>query len=267
MMYRKYYAHTPGKQNCPIKMNCILGLIIINVLAFILVPKVLWLQLMLSSYGIQHLKLWQLFSYMFLHGSFLHLFVNMWGLFLFGRHVLARLGTERFLILYFLSGLSGAGLWLCFNWGSRIPVIGASGAVFGVMLAAAMFMPNMRIMLLFPPIPMTLKTFVLAYAVIEILSELSHSQSGVAHLAHLGGFLGAYVYIRMLSGERIWDIVTSPLRGFSAMYKTRQSGNQNHIFPPKRSEVNRKTFEEIMAEIEEIEREQKRKPYDHDNDL
>lgn len=259
MIHRKYYMYTPGRSSQPAGMNCILILIIINVLTFILVPRLRFGELALSSYGIQRLKLWQFVTYLFLHGDILHIALNMWCLYLFGKYVLTRLDTRQFLTLYFLSGISGAVLWLLFNWGSVVPVIGASGAVFGVMMAAAMFYPNKQIMLIFPPIPMTLKTFVAIFAVIEILSEFSNSQGGVAHLAHLGGFLSAYVYIRTLSGESIWDIIKSPLRGFRLFSQPRQ---RNTNSPTKQSEVNRKTFESIMAEIEEIEKTQKRKQDD-----
>jgi len=237
-------------------MNCILILIILNVLVFILAPKAVWWQLALSSHGIRQFKFWQFVSYMFLHGGVMHILFNMWGLYLFGQHVLARLGTQRFLTLYFLSGISGAGLWLLFNWNSPAPVIGASGAVFGVIMAAALFFPNMQIMLLFPPIPMKLRTFVLLFAGIEILSELSTMQGNVAHLAHLGGFLAAYIYIRKIGGEGLLDIVKTPFHGFTG---SSHQDSQDTIVPPKQSKLNRKTFESIMTEIEEIEREEKRK--------
>ena len=190
--------------------NVIYWLIGINALAFLLIPigSRLWLYgFALSAYGAQSLKLWQPVTYMFLHGNFAHIFFNMWGLYLFGMAILPMLGTARFLRLYFLSGVSGAGLWLLLNWHSDVPLVGASGAIFGVMMAAAMLHPNMRIQLLFPPIPMTMKTFVTVYAVIEIVSELtSGGSSNVAHLAHLGGFFSAYLYLKYLYGNRVWDM-------------------------------------------------------------
>lgn len=267
------YKYTYRQSPYPSGINCILVLIIMNVLAFLLVPKTLaaWSQLALSSYGIQGLRVWQLVTYMFLHANVMHILFNMYGLYLFGNHVLNSLGTRRFLILYFVGGISGAGLWLLCNWGSRIPVIGASGAVFGVMMAAAMLYPNMRIMLLFPPIPMTLKTFVAVFAVIEIVSEVSNMQGGVAHLAHLGGFLGAFVYIRLSSGERFRDLLKSPLRGFpllgqwSRKYpeQPKKTGRRSKVVPFKpRSQTNRKTYEEIIKEIEELEQNDKRKQDD-----
>jgi membrane associated rhomboid family serine protease len=259
MMYqKKYYTFTPG--GVKPGMNCIVILIILNVLVFLFVPGTMrvWMAIGLNSDGIQHFKLWQLVTYMFLHANVMHILFNMYGLYLFGNYVLTRLGTRRFLILYFLSGISGAILWLLFNWGSMSPVIGASGAVFGIMMAAAMFFPNMRIMLLFPPIPMTLKTFVAVFAAIEIFSELSSMQGGVAHLAHLGGFLGAFVYIRMISGERMSDILKSPLKGFPLLgdlLRRRRSGPSRK----PQSKTNQKTYKDIMLEIREIEEEEKRK--------
>ena len=190
--------------------NVIYWLIGINALAFLLIPigSRLWLyDFALSAYGVQSFKLWQPVTYMFLHGNFAHIFFNMWGLYLFGMAILPMLGTARFLQLYFLSGVSGAGLWLLLNWHSNVPLVGASGAIFGVMMAAAMLHPNMQIQLLFPPIPMTMKTFVTVYAVIEIVSELtSGGSSNVAHLAHLGGFFSAYLYLKYLYGNRVWDM-------------------------------------------------------------
>ena len=232
--------------------NIVYILIAITTLAFLLVPRHsnLWLyELAFSSYGIQSLKLWQFVSYMFLHANFTHIFFNMWGLYLFGMAVLPILGTTRFLQLYVLSGVSGAGLWLLVNWGSRYPLVGASAAIFGVMMAAAMFYPDMRIQLIFPPIPMKMKTFVLVYAGVEIASELSGGGGGIAHLAHLGGFISAYIYLKALYGRQVWDMfggVSNWLRRLSSskpsaphstsklpegwqVYSNQQSGNPTSV--------------------------------------
>ncbi|MCP4401026.1 MAG: rhomboid family intramembrane serine protease [bacterium] len=189
--------------------NVVFVLIAINTLVFFLIPvgSRIWLyELALSSIGIKNFKFWQFVSYMFLHANFMHIFFNMWGLYLFGMTILPVLGTARFLQLYFLSGISGAGLWMLFNWNSNAPIVGASGAVFGVLMAAAMLHPHMRIQLLFPPIPMQMKTFVMIYAAIEIFNELSSAKGGIAHLAHLGGFISAYFYLKHLYGNQVWDI-------------------------------------------------------------
>lgn len=201
--------------------NIVFILIAINVVIFLLIPSGsrTWLyDFALSSNGIKQLKLWQFVTYMFLHAGFAHIFFNMWGLYLFGSVILPILGAKRFATLYFLSGVSGALLWLVLNWGSQIPIVGASGAVFGVMMAAAMLYPSMRIQLLFPPIPMQMKTFVTVYAVIEIVSEFSQTRGGIAHLAHLGGFISAYFYIRSLYGSKVWDMF-----GFLRRLKRKES--------------------------------------------
>ncbi len=202
---RSSYDDSPVKSG----KNIIFILIATNVAVFLLSESLSqqWLyDLALTSAGIRSFKLWQLVTYMFLHDGFAHIFFNMYGVYLFGSTFLPIIGTARFLQLYFLSGASGAGLWLLVNWGSPYPLIGASAGVFGVMMAAAMFYPEMRIQLLFPPIPMKMKTFALVYAGIEIASELSGEGSRIAHLAHLGGFFSAYIYLKVLYGRQVWDM-------------------------------------------------------------
>ncbi|MFA6292577.1 MAG: rhomboid family intramembrane serine protease, partial [Victivallales bacterium] len=175
--------------------------------------------LALISTDVRNGEIYRLFTYMFVHGGFAHIFFNMWGLYIFGSLLEARIGAARFFNLYVISGLCGAGLWMLSNWSSAIPCIGASGAVFGIIIATAMFYPDMRIMLLIPPIPMKLKTFAIVFAILEVFFELSGTQSGVAHLAHLGGFLGGYLYIRFLYKNEIWDIFS-----FLKSRKARQAG-------------------------------------------
>ncbi|HBC85493.1 MAG TPA: hypothetical protein DCZ94_00925 [Lentisphaeria bacterium] len=151
-------------------------------------------------------EIYRLFTYMFLHGGFFHIFFNMWGLYLFGSLVEQRIGAARFFNLYFISGLCGAGLWMLFNWNNDIPCVGASGAILGITLAAAMFYPDMMIMLLIPPIPMKMKTFAVVFSVVSILLLITGDNSGIAHLVHLGGFIGGYLYIKLIYKNEVWDI-------------------------------------------------------------
>lgn len=208
MLSERYYMGSQSGRNYWAGKNSVFILIIITVVIFIVVPvgSKVWLDLALRSYGIRQFKIWQFLTYMFLHANFAHILFNMWGVYLFGSVILPILGTTRFLILYFLSGVSGAGLWLLINWNSRVPIVGASAGVFGVMMAAAMLHPNLKIQLLFPPIPMKMKTFVTIYAAIELVNEISHLQGGVAHLAHLGGVISAYFYIKSVYGNQVWDM-------------------------------------------------------------
>ncbi len=192
--------------------------------------------LMLHPWYVSHLQLWRLVTYQFTHGGIWHLLFNMYGLWLFGQGVEQLLGQRRFLQLYLFSGVVGAALWLLANWwggGMALIVqedgamgrylykslvqldamlndhpeyrlvtvyggcVGASGALFGVMAAAAMAFPNSVISLLFPPISLRMKTFIWVYALLEVVMVFDKS-SNVAHLAHLGGMIGAFIYMRRL---------------------------------------------------------------------
>jgi len=137
---------------------------------------------------------WQLLTYAFLHGSFSHLFFNMFGLYMFGSELERTWGALRFLVLYFASVLTAAVTqlaWSAFS-GSPYPTVGASGGVFGVLLAYAVLFPRRKLMLLFPPIPMPAWLFVTLYGLAELVFGVTGTQSGVAHFAHLGGMLGGF---------------------------------------------------------------------------
>lgn len=198
-------------------MHVLFGLIAVNVVMFLLVPQPfqnmngsvtipkLYGELVLSWPGIKAGYWWQIVTSMFMHGGFFHLLFNMWGLYIFGQLIIGSMGTTRFLLLYFISGITGNLIWLGCNVNAPTFLLGASGALFGVMLAAAMFRPNVMFMLLFFPVPIRAKTLVMIYAVIEIISELK-IQDNIAHLVHLGGFVGAYIYLKIAYGNRMdWD--------------------------------------------------------------
>lgn len=156
--------------------------------------------------AIKDYQLWRFGTYMFLHGDFWHLLFNMWGLYIFGQSVAEELGRKKFLMLYFISGIFGGLLWTAANWESAIPVVGASGAVFGVMLAMAMLNPEREYILLFFPFPVKCRTLIVVYAAIEFVSQMSNNRTNIAHLAHLGGFLAAYFYIRYACSKLVqWD--------------------------------------------------------------
>jgi membrane associated rhomboid family serine protease len=141
---------------------------------------------------------WQLLSYGFLHGNLGHIFFNMFGLWMFGRDLERIMGARRFLT-YFLTCVAGAGivqLIVAALHGDTYPTIGASGGVFGLLLAYAMAFPNNTVMLLFPPIPMKAKYFVLVYGLLELYLGVSGSTPGVANFAHLGGMLFGFILLR-----------------------------------------------------------------------
>lgn len=147
----------------------------------------------LSSWGLTQWRLWEPVTYMFGHGGFFHILFNMWALWIFGRSVEDVVGKHHYLAMFLGSGLLGAALWLLFNWnpaaGPVYGVIGASGAVMGMAAACAFLFPNRPFALLFPPIVMKTKTLVAFIFLMDVLMlYTSGDQSGVAHLAHIGGF-------------------------------------------------------------------------------
>jgi len=179
------------------------NLLIINVLCF-------FACIVFASYGIDldqmfglhfflsnQFRPWQLFTYMFLHGGWEHLFFNMFALWMFGRIMEQTMGRNRFLFYYLTCGL-GAGLaqemvqmveFLFMDYANIGYTVGASGAIYGILLSFGMTYPEER-MFIFPlPIPIKAKYFITGYAVIELLSALSQNGDNVAHVAHLGGML------------------------------------------------------------------------------
>lgn len=159
----------------------------------------------------------QLVTYMFMHADFMHLFSNMFALWMFGRILEHDLGTKRFLVFYFVTGIGAAliqmgitaievaslagkvseGMATAASYWSRVntPTLGASGAVFGILLAFGMMHPNSVIMLLIPPIPMKAKYFVIFYGIFELFAGVSGTMSNVAHFAHLGGMLWGFLLL------------------------------------------------------------------------
>lgn len=142
---------------------------------------------------------WQLITYMFLHGGMMHIFFNLFVLWMFGMQIENLWGTKRFVIYYFVTGI-GAGLLHLLLAAGGVPTVGASGAVFGVLLAFGMMFPNREIMLIFLPIPIKAKYFVVMIGTFELLAGVSGLQTGIAHFAHLGGLVIGYILIR------IWGI-------------------------------------------------------------
>lgn len=142
---------------------------------------------------------WQLVTYGFLHGGLTHLLFNMFALYMFGSELERVFGSRRLFGLYFASIVSGALtqlLVLNIAGGVPVPTIGASAGVFGLLLAFGLFFPRRTLMLLFPPIPLPAWLFVTLYGLLELSLGVFSSQSGVAHFAHLGGMLGAWLMIR-----------------------------------------------------------------------
>jgi membrane associated rhomboid family serine protease len=150
---------------------------------------------------------WQLVTYAFVHAGLLHLVFNMFALYVFGRALENRWGSARFVIFYLACVLAAAATQLVTQRLSldQSPTAGASGGVFGVLLAFAMFFPRERILVLPIPIPLPAWLFVTLYAGLELFFGITGTQAGVAHFAHLGGMLGAAVLL-------LYDRLTPPGR-------------------------------------------------------
>ena len=213
-------------------------IIIINVLVMVMTslkPEFMYGTFAMYFPGSPMFHFWQPVTYMFMHGDFFHIFFNMYTLFIFGT-VLERVwGTKKFLLFYFVTGLgaalvhAGVQWWqysnvishsllpvneinniadlMAVNWAEVqnilfVPTVGASGAIYGILMGYAMLYPDSIMTLIFPPISMKAKWFVLIFAGIELLTGVTGTMGGVAHFAHLGGLIFGFILIMYWKKKR-----------------------------------------------------------------
>lgn len=195
---------------------------------------------------------WTAVTYMFLHAGIWHLVFNMIALYFFGPRLEVRLGGSHFLGLYFVAGLTAAALSWGFTPGARI--VGASGAVFGVLLGFARYWPRDRI-LIWGVLPIEARWLVGIMAALALFGGFGGGGSNVAHFAHLGGFLGGWVYLAVHDRQRGR---TGPLRRALEEQRKRVSRQGrselrrwNEIDADDLHEVNRENLERIRAKIDE----------------
>jgi len=157
-------------------------------------------------HGAPEFQIWQVVTYAFLHGNLVHLFFNMFALYMFGGDIERLLGTQRFLVYYFVCVVGAALAQLAVQSainGPPLPTVGASGGVFGLLLAFGLAFPQRKLMLLFPPIPMPAWLFVMLYGLLELYLGVTGSGQGVAHFAHLGGMAaGGALLVYWMRGRR-----------------------------------------------------------------
>ena len=161
-------------------------------------PFALWPIAMPDYPAAPSFEVWQLLTYGFLHGSLTHLFFNMFALWMFGGEIERLLGARQFVTYYLVCvvGAAVAQLVVLARMGlPPVPTVGASGGVFGLLLAFGMAFPQRRIMLIFPPIPMPAWLFVTLYGALELYLGVTGSGQGVAHFAHLGGMAAGYALL------------------------------------------------------------------------
>jgi membrane associated rhomboid family serine protease len=159
-----------------------------------------------GSLGGSQFHPWQILTHAFLHGGLLHLALNMYALWLFGAPLERRWGSQRFAAFYFICVIGAALMHLAVahvelaHGAMAYPVVGASGGVFGLLLAFGMLYPNVELLLI-PPMPVKARWFVIGYGALELFAGLTGTAAGVAHFAHLGGMLAGYLLLR---GGRSW---------------------------------------------------------------
>ena len=192
-----YYSYNSGggfMSNVPVAVKNIIWICVgMSVLTYLNEP------LMARLFALNPItfitKPWQLVTYMFMHGGFGHLFFNMYTLYIFGS-VLERVwGTKKFLLFYFVTGIGAALVHILVQYltGSFALTVGASGAIYGILMGYAMLYPDSIMTLIFPPISLKAKWFVLIFAAIELFLGVTGTQAGVAHFAHLGGLIFGYL--------------------------------------------------------------------------
>lgn len=195
------------------------NLLIINILIFVayIVNKSFMIETFALFYpSSPFFRWWQPITHMFMHGGFWHIFFNMYTLAIFGGVVERYLGPKKFTFFYFICGLGAAGLHIGvealqmqslmesaalghtgamtqINIMRGTPTVGASGAIYGLLIAYAMLFPQSRMTLLFPPVTLSAKWMVIIFVVIELVTGMTGSNQGVAHFAHLGGALIGYL--------------------------------------------------------------------------
>lgn len=159
------------------------------IIALGLIPRLAWSKLFV----------WQFFTYMFLHGNFFHILLNMYALWIFGTEIERMWGKREFYKYYFITGVGAGIIHTLITPMSTIPTIGASGAVMGILTAYAVMFPNREITLLLffiLPVRMKARTLALFFVVMSLFGGISGSADGVAHFAHLGGMLVGYIYMK-----------------------------------------------------------------------
>ena len=197
--------------------NITFVLIGLNILVFFLnmmIPESRYYLAMIPSWVLYKHMYWQFATYMFVHGNMSHILFNMLGLFFFGASVERRMGSREFLLFYLLTGtLAGIFSYVIYYLsGTNVMLLGASGAVFAVLMAYAVYYPDSRIFI-FGIIPMRASVMVLVYTGIELFSQFTGASGGVAHLTHLAGFAFAFLYFLIRLGINPLDSLFRRNRG------------------------------------------------------
>ncbi len=198
-----------------------------------------------------YFTIWQVVTYMFLHGSFFHLFFNMFALWMFGCEIERTLGSSKFLQYYLLTGIAGGLTQLFVNWGTPSIIYGASGAIYGVLVAFGILFPHRIVtLLLFFVLPIQIKarTLVAIFIGISILlgfkSQLIGTSGGTAHFAHLGGAFAGYLLLR---GRYIYSGMLIKIATYQQQKREERERIRKESIHRKRKEI-----DEILDRINEV---------------
>lgn len=222
-----------------------------------------------STYmGFQRLEVWRLITFQFLHGGFLHIAFNMLGLWMFGRVVEDHLGRKKYLAFYLICGICGGLMYLILNglgtifarqgWpiipglldiSTTTPLVGASAGVFGVIMACAFFEPNVRVQLLFPPVPMRMKVFAYCYVGLAIIMVIWGTSNAGGEAAHVGGAIAGYFFSR--NSHLLLDFfdVVGDSRKSPRLAKSKSVADK--VLRPAKAEFSQKE-QAIFAEVDRI---------------
>ncbi len=191
---------------------------------------------------------WTIVTYMFLHAGLWHLLFNMIALFFFGPRLEARLGSRHFLYLYLLSGFMGAALSV-FTPYARI--VGASGAVFGVLLGFALYWPHERIYI-WAILPVEARWLVIFLTALSLYGGITGAQGGIAHFAHLGGFLGGWIFLKWRdrnTGAARFKRQVEQARAGAGSLGSREVERWRHVPLDQLHPLNREEFERILEKV------------------
>lgn len=205
---------------------------------------------------------WQLITYMFMHGSFGHLFFNMFALWMFGVELENIWGSKKFLIYYFITGIGAgiANLLIAPLFADVAPTVGASGAVYGILIAFGMLFPNRSIYIYFL-IPIKAKYLVILYMAIEVFYVGSQADSGIAHIAHLGGAVVGFIYILLMKNRTGFNFINFKDKSSedSGFFNFRQKNQSDEIYRQDKNNVVNADFIEIKTDKTDFKKEEEEK--------
>ena len=195
---------------------------------------------------------WQPVTYMFIHGDFFHIFMNMFVLWMFGSEMESLWGRQGFLKYYFITGVGSGLVWLLLNIGKPFTVlIGASGAIYGLLLAYGLMFPNRKILIYFL-FPVKVKYFVIFLGVMAFISSMGTSGSNISHLTHLSGMGIGYIYIKSpWTWPKMWLWINSKVIDIKQRKKETRKMNMQQKVDHLLDKINKVGYDSLTKEEKE----------------